>query len=139
MKRTWILVANRSRARLFVGCDDDSVVAELDAFDNPGASSCEHDGSAPPTSAATAAHPEIEARFARRFALTLDAVLDQGRADRRYDRLVLAAPASFMAVLRETLSTPVRRKLVGELDGDLIALTPPAIAARVCGALRETA
>ncbi len=134
MKRTWILVANRSHARLFMGCEDNNAVAELDAFANPGAAQMPC-----PRHAPGAVHPEAEAKFARRFALTLDAVLDQGRIERRYDRLLLAAPTPFLDVLRDSLSTPVRRKLVGEYDSDLIALTPPEIAARLCPRLKAIA
>ncbi len=67
----------------------------------------------------TDAHEVQQERFAREIA----AVLEKATQRRRYDRLVLVAPPTFMGVLRDFLPSSVEAKVGAELTKDLTKLS----------------
>jgi len=134
MGKTWILVANRSGARLFEsrgpgkGLELLQILehpagklknGEIDAdkhgrsFDRRGygrhAYSTEHD---------PATH------VAEQFAKQLAELLEQGRTRQQYARLVLVADPRFLGILRAALPAPTAALVSGELDKDLAAVEP---------------
>lgn len=58
-----------------------------------------------------------------RFAREIVAVLEKAAQQRRYDRLVLVAPPTFMGVLRDILPSSVAAKVGAELTKDLTKLS----------------
>jgi len=132
MQTTWILVADRARARLFSPTSDGVGLTELEDFINPEGrkpdSAYNHDR--PPrvhesmgsTSHAIQPHTSAEEKVAERFAHELNDVLESGRVNHRYERLILAAPPRFLGVLQHALGKQVRSCIVAQLDKDLITL-----------------
>lgn len=126
---TWVLVADGARAQIFArrGSAPDlepvatracaaSRAPERDHFsDRPGRSF----ESAPPTrhGLATPSDPHLLAR--RRFAKELAALLEQGRRENAFDRLILVAPPPALGDLRASLSPACIRLICAEIGSDL--------------------
>lgn len=141
MQPTWILVADGVRARLFSPSPDGQALVELEDFTHP-------EGRAPGRHAMRDRPPRtmesvgplrhgIEPRTteaeksADRFAHELNAVLERGRVDHRYERLVVAAPPDFLGTLMGVLDHHVRDCVVGRVDKDLTLLPAAEIHARL--------
>jgi|CXWL01.1.fsa_nt_gi protein required for attachment to host cells len=129
MSTTWILVADSSRARLFAVSAGDPAVAEIGDFTNPDgrASGRELSSERPPrTHDRFGAHRHaIEPRTSEhdkaveRFARELDDVLERGRTDHCYQKLMLIAPPHFLGALNSALGKQVRAHIVAEVAKDL--------------------
>ena len=137
MQPTWILVADRARARLFSPSANGGGLDELQDFINPEGRKPEdayHYDKLPRTmdSMGPARHgiePETtpEEKVAQRFARELNEVLERGRVNHRYERLILAAPPKFLGTLQNAMGKQVRSCLVGQLDKDLSMLAASEI------------
>lgn len=145
MKSTWVLVADRARARLFKLVGEGSQLDELRSFANPEARTPMADmvrdrkprtqesmGSA---RHAIEPHTTLDEKISERFARELEAVLEEGRVQHRYERLVLVAPPGFLGTLNQTLGKQVRGHVVLEVDKDLSALPPREIHAHLASRL----
>ncbi|MFA6987054.1 MAG: host attachment protein [Arenimonas sp.] len=132
MQPTWILVADRARARLFTPNADGDALDELKDFVNPEGRKPEQAYSydRPPRTmdsmgpARHAIEPRTtsEEKVAARFAHELNDVLERGRVDHSYERLILAAPPRFLGVLQKALGKQVRSCVVAQVDKDLSTL-----------------
>jgi protein required for attachment to host cells len=141
MQPTWILVADGVRARLFAPSPDGGSLIELEDFTHPaGRTPGRHAmRDRPPRTmeSANPAHHAIEPRtteaekVANHFARELNQVLERGRVDHRYERLVLAAPPDFLGTLLGALDHHVRDCVVGRVDKDLTTLPVEEIHARL--------
>jgi protein required for attachment to host cells len=128
MTTTWVLVADRARARLF-SIDESRSFEEIEDFLNPAAQAKGHDidrGRLPSTHDrmgenrhAIEPHTSAREKSAEFFARELDAALERGRAGHRYDELVLVAPPQFLGALNAALDQHVRASVVEELPKDL--------------------
>jgi protein required for attachment to host cells len=151
MHATWILVADRSRARLFCADidDDGKSFTELEDFVNtdgrkPGQGyaydhpprTMESMGGA---SHVIQPHTTPEDKVAQRFAGELSDVLERGRAEQRYERLILAAPPRFLGTLQHALGKQVSACVVAHLDKDLTTLPAVQIQHRVAVASGKSA
>jgi protein required for attachment to host cells len=137
MQATWVLVADRVRARLFFLDDDDNSLVELEDFinidgrkprrafshDRP-ASTLESVGSA---RHAIEPHTSAIEKVETHFAKELSEALEQGRVGHQYQNLILAAPPHFLGALRQSLSKQVRNCVVAEVHKDLSKLAAPDI------------
>ncbi|MBN9262702.1 MAG: host attachment protein [Hyphomicrobium sp.] len=130
--RTWILIADGSRARVLeshgpgselVPVEDMSLTMELPPnreleTDRPGRSL----ESANPTRHAiesrTDPHRELKRKLAREIADKLEHCL----RDRRFDRLAIVAPPGALGDLREALSKSLQAKVTAELAKDLVKI-----------------
>lgn len=129
MQPTWILVADRARARLFTPNADGDALDELKDFVNPDGRKPykAYNYDKPPRtiesvgSARHAIEPKTtpEEKVAARFAHELNDVLERGRVDHSYERLILAAPPRFLGVLQKALGKQVRSCVVAQVDKDL--------------------
>jgi len=147
MPTTWILTADRARARLFATDDDGRTLTELQDFFNPEGRDPEalysHDRPPRAIESVGSARHAIEARtsagekVADRFAHELSAALERGRVDHQYQRLVLAAAPPFLGVLRSTLGKQVMAQVVAALDSDLTRLPADEIRSRLAPQLRH--
>lgn len=141
MTKTWILVANRVRARLLELNDGQRNVSEIGDFLNP-------DGrlpagtrgeNRPPRTIdrmgssrhAIEPHTEPAVKVADRFARQLTAILEDGRVHHHYDRLVLIATPRFLGRLRQCMDAPLRGHVVREVDRDMTRNKPETIHALV--------
>lgn len=66
-----------------------------------------------------------------RFAKSMAAILNKGRADGDFDELVLVAPPRTMGDLRAALDKPTRASVSAELTKDLTAEHPDQLAKRL--------
>jgi len=147
MQSTWILVADRARARLFAANDAGDALNELQDFVNP-------DGRKPgevynydrkpramdsmgPARHAIEPKTTPEEKVATRFAQQLNDVLERGRVDHRYERLILAAAPRFLGVLKNALGKEVRAHVVAQVDKDLSVLSAGEIHEHLASQLRH--
>lgn len=125
---TWILVADRARARIFSPMQDGRMI-EVSDFINPEARTPAHErGRAPPARVYDRfgkGRHAIEARTSPRdkaisqFAATLTTYLEQAHVEGRYRRLVLIAPPRVLEALNATLAVPVGEAVVLRVAKDL--------------------
>lgn len=134
MTKTWILVADAAKARLFELPRKGARLTEIACYTNPdGRSPGQHPahGRLPRTqesnnAARHAIEPKTTLRdkHARQFADTLGDVVQRGRLEGRYDKLVLMAPPRFLGALHATLDEQTLKHVVGEVGNDLLGLSP---------------
>lgn len=127
--KTWILVANAARARLFEAGEGDGHLTELAGIAFPEARmhgsefTTEHAGRV--QESATTARHGIEPRLdphdkaSIQFAHGLAHILERGRVEHEYERLVLVAPPRFLGQLRGSLDEQVSRLVVDAVDKDV--------------------
>jgi protein required for attachment to host cells len=138
MGTTWILCANRSRARLFEVRPHEDSPAEVADFANPAARTHERDlrsdasgrfygrgernqGHAAEPSETFADH-ETE-----RFAESLRDYLVHAHASQRFGQLWIAAGPAFLGLLRHKLPKDIARMVELEVPKDFTAEQPAAI------------
>jgi protein required for attachment to host cells len=141
MTKTWILVADGARARLFEAAAGDSPLAEVECFANPeGRAGARRMGTGPlprvhesvgPARHAIEPHTTAREKVTDRFARILGEALERGRSERRYERLVLVAPPRFLGALHDHLGARLRGQLAGEIRRNLTALPPAQIRSRL--------
>jgi len=132
MQSTWILVADRAHARLFSPTIDGGGLTELEDFINPEGRKPEAayaNDRAPrsfesmgPSSHAIQPHTTAEEKVAARFANELNEVLERGRVEHRYERLILVAPPRFLGALHSAMGKQVSSCVVAQLDKDIVTL-----------------
>ncbi|WP_181952560.1 host attachment protein [Vulcaniibacterium gelatinicum] len=148
MSTTWILVADRARARLFAMSDEDRSLHEIEDFLNPDgrAAGREIEQDRPPRThdrfgaSRHAIEPRttLREKTARNFAQTLDAALERGRAGHRYDQLVLIAPPQFLGTLNSVLDKQVRACVAAEVPNDLTLADADAVLEHLPAHLRPS-
>jgi protein required for attachment to host cells len=139
MATTWILVADRARARLFSSATPDAALAEIECFDNPDADTRDVTSHRPPTVNESVGparhsiepHTTLREKVTDRFAKSLTDTLERGRVDHRFDRLVLVAPARFLGALHDNLDKPLRDRVTGEVRKNLTTLAADEIRQRL--------
>ncbi|HET7598086.1 MAG TPA: host attachment protein [Burkholderiales bacterium] len=124
MDTTWIVVADRSRARIFEEARSPRSVQEIADFVNP-AGRARHselttdaEGRSRSTGLGTRAHSEspgtsADVHEAERFSREVAEYLEHARNEHRFERLWLVAAPKFLAMLRKSLSREAH-KLVEE-------------------------
>jgi protein required for attachment to host cells len=133
--RSWILVADPSGARLFASKGvifrgDWKLVGE---FQHPEGRVKPHEiltdrpgrvkqSGAPEMRAAMEPHTPVKTALAEAFARLLAKELEVGLDARKYDRLVLVAPPSFLGILRQQLSDGVAKRVIAALEKDYFHL-----------------
>lgn len=143
MSKTWILVAHRAGARLFLSAGPGkglALVRNIDhpegrlkgseivsdrqgrAFESHGAGRHAYEAPHDPTDSA-----------ATQFARELAAILDQGRNEGRYEQLVLVAEARFLGMLRGALSREAAARVSHTLEKDLGAVSEHDLPSRLQG------
>lgn len=138
MDKTWVLVADGGRARLFELADfSDEDMVEVKAWANPEGRMAGRDLQANRPgrthdiagSHRHAMEPEVTPREKsnERFAHDLTDELERGRVEHRYDRLVLVAPPSFLGTLNGKLGKQVSERVAMRIDKDLTVLSPGEI------------
>lgn|SRR5690348_48203 len=139
MSKTWLLVADAAKARLFEIAKKGGSLTEIACYTNPnGRSPGQHpehgrqgrtQESASPTRHAIEPHTTLRDKHAMQFADLLRDAIRQGRMENQYDHLVLMAPPRFLGVLRERLDDQSLKCVTAEIDNDLLALSPSELRA----------
>jgi protein required for attachment to host cells len=127
MVTTWILAADRAKARLFAFHGQDGFVEEVEDFVNPeGRGDDSLRDRLPRTQDRLGAgrhaiepHTTPKQKAEGRFARELVAALERGRTRGSYRDLVLIAPPRFLGALNSALGEKVRAHVVAELPKDL--------------------
>jgi protein required for attachment to host cells len=111
MQSTWIVVADHGRAKIYTVRRG---MARLHPWGelrhSPAAMDGDHD---------RAGGGEGQAR---NFAAEVALLVENGRAEQRFDELILVAAPTFLAHLRESLSQVVRDAIVAEIAKDLLGV-----------------
>jgi protein required for attachment to host cells len=142
---TWILLAQRGGASLLERADDDGrprIVRRIEhpegrlqdvelGSDRPGRALDSHGPGRSTYTSEEAPHDHVAAVFARELA----AMLERGRLDARFDRLVLAAEPRFLGKLRASLPAATRKLVVASWPKESDQLHERDIVARVAGFL----
>lgn len=141
MTDTWILVADRARARLFSLDERASQLKEIEDFVNAAARTPGHErGHAPPPRVhdrlgegrhAIEAHTSPREKSAQQFAAMLASVLEHAHAERRCRDLVLIAPPGFLGMLNAALGAHLRAAVVLKLAKNLTRSTAETIRAEL--------
>lgn len=131
-KRTWIVIADGSRAKVleidgakseFNAIDDMAVAMDLPPnrelqSDRPGRSF----ESANSTRHALEDRVDPHRELKRTLAKTIVDNLSHALNERRFDRLVLIAPPTMLGDVRDALTPQLREKVVAELAKDLVKI-----------------
>lgn len=133
---TWILVADEGRARLFAGKTVDGELTELAGFAHPEAHHPEaaaRDRLPRVQQSASSARHAIEPRItaeqkqAMEFAHLLADILNDGRVEHSYQRLVLIAPPRFLGTMRAALHPEVSKLVSATSNKDITKASLEAI------------
>ncbi len=145
--RTWILVCDAARAKLFETRDDDPAwhvrgtfehaqsrrrTSEL-ASDHLGQRSSEGPAAHHSALAPASSPKEVEKGH---FGHALATVLDQAMRSQRFDRWVLVAPPHFLGMLKKELTPELQKHLVATVDKDLLHLDIADLTERLKDAIR---
>jgi protein required for attachment to host cells len=144
MAGTWVLVADRARARLFdlqrsAGPDARTrfALAEIAGFNEPEGRLRPRDleSDRPPAthdrfghaSHAIEPHTTPEDKERARFASTLTGVLEDGRQAGRFGSLVIVATPRFLGTLNAAMPPPLRRCVTAEVGKELVDADAPTL------------
>jgi protein required for attachment to host cells len=131
MGMTWVLVAHRGGARLFENAGRGKGLSLVHDLPHPEGrlKSGEINSDRPGRSYSSGAgggftrhgfgKDDATVEVAAQFARELAGLLERGRTEKRYDRLVLVAEPSFLGNLRASLSAPTAAAVSATLDKDL--------------------
>ena len=129
MVRTWIVVADGSRARLFSSNGGRNPIREIEGMVRPSVRLHEGDLSESGNgrtfngdrrrSHGLASNKSIKKHVASQFAKQIATRLKNGLHKGAYNHLMLVAAPAMLGTMRETLSPQVSRKVLLELDKDL--------------------
>lgn len=129
MGKTWILIAHRGGARLFENRGPGKGLDLLQNLDNPAGKLKNHeiDSDRPGRTFDRRGHgrhaysteQDPAMHIAEHFAKQLTAMLEEGRQEQRFNRLVLVAEPRFLGLLRDRLPGPTAAVVDATLDKDL--------------------
>jgi protein required for attachment to host cells len=149
---TWILVCDASRARLLLERRRGRDISLVESFEHADSRAHVRDlmadaqGRKPvgPVPAARVAgqggahgrpgaEPDTDAKEveAQKFARELAEVLDKGRSDHAYERLIIAAPPRFLGMLRGALDAQVAKLVETTIDKDFAGFDLPELIERL--------
>jgi len=125
---TWIVVADRSRARILATTNDDALdLVEIADLANPvgalkaGEAEADDQGyhaGRPGYLESCEPRTDHEHKTAQPFAQQIVSRLESGRNSQQFGHLVLVAAPLFLGVLRQKLSQPLARMVELEVDKD---------------------
>ena len=136
MRKTWVIVADNSRARIFTSETPSSPLIEVDSIVHPEARMHDRDitsdlpgrgsgtgGSRHSYETETDAKDYENLGFAKRIA----GFLDEARKSDKYKQLIIVAAPSLLGNLRSGLNDQTRKLVSLELDKNLSQLSPAEI------------
>ncbi len=136
MRKTWVIVADNSRARIFTSETPSSALIEVDSIVHPEARMHDRDitsdlpgrgsgtgGSRHSYETETDAKDYENLGFAKRIA----GFLDEARKSDKFKQLIIVAAPSLLGNLRSGLNHQTRKLVSLELDKNLSQLSPDEI------------
>ncbi|HIP52735.1 MAG TPA: host attachment protein [Chromatiales bacterium] len=140
MRKSWVVVADSSRARFFIADKPAGPLNELKDLTYPEARLHEgdliSDNAGRERNNAHGAHPysrkdEHKQEAAIRFANQICDELEAGRTAGEFDKLYIVAAPSFLGLLRKCRNGALKKTVAAEIDKDLTTLDPKAIRERL--------
>ena len=128
MNTTWILVADSSRAKLFVAETHTSSLEEIEDFDHPEGRQHEQllTSDLPGRNAgAASSHHALDDETSPKqqeaigFAKLITKRLNNARKDHLYGQLIVVAAPAFLGLLRENMNADTEKLIALELDKNL--------------------
>jgi protein required for attachment to host cells len=141
MAKTWVVVADSSRARILLADGPLGPLTELEQLDHPASRSREQDltsdlpgrafDSAGAGRHAMEPHEHPKHHEAEVFARQLGERLNRGCLEGDFDKLVLAAAPAFLGLLRRQIGTETEKLISEQIDKNLVALEPAKLRAHL--------
>ena len=133
-----ILIADQSRARMFISSGNGSELREVEGFVHPRGRQRDGDvmadrpgrvrsTSGGPAVAALPPHANQKEVEAGRFATQLADVLRTAHQRGTFDQLAIVAPPRFLGLMRDSLDEQTTRRLVACVDKELTLLEPRSL------------
>ena len=133
MSKTWVVVAESSRAKIFELDKKNAPLRELQGFAHTASRSHEHDltsdlpgrthNSATHSSHRLSQHSSPKAHESVEFARTLGSHLDEALNRGEFDKLIIMSPPGFLGYLRKEMSYETSKHVVSEIDKNLVRHT----------------
>ena len=140
-KKTWVLVADAAKARLFELPQKEANLIEIACYAHPDSRTPgQHPahGRLPraqesngPARHAIEPRTSLRVKHQDQFAAILSDVMRRGRLERRYDQLVLIAPPRFLGVLHKHLDEQTLACVVDEVGNDFLKLSTTDLRTRI--------
>ncbi len=139
MSKTWVVVAEKSRARIFELENRRAPLNELQDFTYPEARAHERDLTSDlpgrafdgmeSSSHATGTRVGPKKQEAINFAKDLCDHLDAANGNGHFEKLIIIAAPAFLGLLRKNFSEPLKKQIVKEIDKNLVQHDVEAIQA----------
>jgi protein required for attachment to host cells len=130
MSKTWVVVAESSRAKIFEIEKKNSPLIELEALAHPGSRVHEQEltsdlpgrslNSASHGSHKMAAPSSAKEQESVEFARTISSHLDKAFTRGKFDKLIIMSPPAFLGQLRKELGSETSKRVVSEIDKNLV-------------------
>jgi protein required for attachment to host cells len=132
VRKTWVVVADRSRARLFSVATPKGPLEELEDLVHPEARSHEGDLTSDRPGRSNDQHvlgAENSARDqqAHEFAREIVVRLESGRVEHQMEQLIVVAAPDVLGMLRKTMSGSLAKLVVLEIDKNVTQRKPADI------------
>ncbi|SEA45273.1 host attachment protein [Microbulbifer marinus] len=141
MALAWVLVANQSQARLFEAEKRAGDLHELKTMVHPESRlpGREQFSDAPGRSFDSGAYGrhgmgnvrEVHRRNGEDFAREIAHALERGRKEGRFEKLYIVAEPQMVGSLRDSLKSPTRATIAGEMGKNLVSCDPEEIRAQL--------
>jgi protein required for attachment to host cells len=137
MQKTWVVVADRVRGRIFSASTPKGPLTELEDLVHPEARAHERDlttdrpGRGPGSHRAMGTDYKRSEHEASGFAREIAARLETGRNNADFAKLVLVAAPDFLGLLRKSLNPHVEKLVAREITKNLTHLPPEDIRAHL--------
>ncbi len=137
MSKTWIVVSDSSRARIFSEKNGKGKLMEIKELAHPQAQA--HETALATDEPETVLDRQGQGRHAlnesispkeheaQKFCHRLAEEIESGRTHGHYEQLAMIAPPAFLGKLRKAISAPTARLVVFQLDKDLVHMKEEAI------------
>ena len=129
MSKTWVVVAESSRAKIFELSKKNAPLKELQGFANTASRSHEHNltsdlpgrvNNSTHGSHKLSSHTSPKEHETVEFARTLGSHLDEALNRGEFDKLVIMSPPGFLGHLRKEMSYETSKHVVSEIDKNLV-------------------
>ncbi|GAB6050366.1 host attachment protein [Hydrogenophilus islandicus] len=148
MKKTWVVVANASMAKIFQACNAKGELELITTLNHPESRlrnqdlvtdrqmEHHHGGAATPHDGERVAPKEVEAQ---RFAQEIAAYLKEGRTRHAFERLIVVATPHFKGLLLAEMDSTTAKLVEKTIDKDYTQESERTLSERLADAIRYVA
>lgn len=130
MPKTWVVVAESSRAKIFELNKKNTPLKELQDFIHPASKLHEQKISSDLSGSSRVSYghgshkmnsqTSIKKHEIKAFAKTISEYIEKARNKGKFQKLILMSPPSFLGQLRKQLSSETFKRIVSEIDKNLV-------------------